>query len=348
MHHRTEQEIMKNWKTYNKPLVSICCVTYNHEKYVEKALDSFLMQNTDFSFEIVIDDDCSTDNTVELIKEYIKKYPTLMNVRLREENVGMISNITENIQRSNGDYIALCEGDDYWTDPVKLQIQLDLMMENPECYLSFHPVNEVINNELSGRVFADHGAENRIFTDIEMVRGISGPFCHTTSMVFRRKAMDPTPDFFSIVPVCDVFIQLLASLNGGALFIGRKMSAYRRGHPGSWSITMHEKDRISVDSHIKNREKHMMEYIRSLDDLGNYIDQKYRIEINKKISKRLVTLSILYLKYNRYKMFQEMIVQSHKTYKIASLPHAFVYYFRFAPHLLKTMIQLSKRISANH
>ena len=348
MHHRSEQEIMRNWKTSDKPLVSICCVTYNHEKYIEEALDSFLIQDTGFPFEIVVDDDCSTDNTAELIKKYIKKYPTLMNVRLRDKNVGMISNITENIQRSKGKYIAMCEGDDYWTDPKKLQIQVNLLMENPECYLSFHPVNEVFNDELTGRVFSDHGAKNRVFTDIEMIKGISGTFCHTTSMVFHRKVMDPIPDFFVSTPVCDHFIQILTSLHGGALFVARKMSSFRRGHSGSWSMAMLEKDRISIGSHIKNREKHLMKYIHALDDLGNFIDQKYRKEINKKISKRLVTLSILYLGNYRYNAFQEMIVESHKTYKVASIPHAIVYYFRFAPHLLSTMIRLSKRVSTNH
>jgi len=222
MHHRTEQEIMQNWKTHDKPLVSICCITYNHERYIEEALDSFLMQNTDFPFEIVVDDDCSSDNSVELIKKYIKKYPTLMSTRLREKNVGMMPNDIGNIQRAKGEYIAFCEGDDYWTDADKLQIQLDLMMENPECFLSFHPADEVMDDKLTGRAYATHEAENRVFTDIEMIRRIGASFCPTASMVIRREVMDPIPDFYTTAPVGDVFIQLLASLNGGALFIGTK------------------------------------------------------------------------------------------------------------------------------
>ena len=348
MHHRTEQEIMQNWKTQDRPLVSICYITYNHVNYIEEALDSFLMQETNFPFEIVIDDDCSPDNSAELIKKYIKKFPNIIHVRLREKNVGMVSNFTENIQRAKGKYIALCDGDDYWTDPEKLQIQLTLMMANPECCLSFHPADEVVDGELSGRVYADHGPKNRVFTDIEMIRSIGGMFCPINSVLFQKDVLDPIPSFFITAPAFDHFMQLLASLRGGALFIDRGMSIYRRGHSESWTMIMQEKDKISVDSLIENREKHMMHYIRSLNDIGNFIDQKYRKEINKKISKRLVTLSILYLENSRYKAFQEMIVESHKTYKIASLPHAIVYYFRFAPHLLRMMIQLSKRISANH
>ncbi len=346
MHHRTEQEIMKNWKTHDKPLVSICCITYNHERYIEEALDSFLMQDTDFPFEIVVDDDCSTDNSVELIKKYIKKYPALMSVRLREKNVGMMPNSMGNKQRVKGEYIAFCEGDDYWTDADKLQMQLDLMMENPECYLSFHPADEVMDDKLTGRAYATHEAENRVFTDIEMIRRIGASFCPTASMVLRREVMDPIPDFYAKAPVGDVFIQLLASLNGGALFIARKMSVYRRGHPESWTMLTYEKDNISIDSYIKNREKYITEYIKSLDAMGRLIDQKYRTEIDKKISKLWVSLSILYLGHDKYQTFQEMIVQSHQSYKIASLPHAMVYYFRFAPRLMRTITLLGKRLLA--
>ncbi len=220
------------------------------------------------------------------------------------------------------------------------------MTENPECYLSFHPADEVMDGKLTERAYAVHESENRVFTDIEMVRRIGASFCPTASMVLRREVMDPIPDFYATAPVGDVFIQLLASLNGGALFIARKMSVYRRGHPESWTMLTYEKDNISVDSYISNREKYIIEYINSLDEMGDLIDQKYRTEIDKKISRLLVSLSILYLGYDRDETFQKMIVQSHQTHKIASLPHAFVYYFRFVPHLLKTMIRLKKRLPA--
>lgn len=114
---RTEKEIMQHWEgDLETPIVSICTITYNHEKFIEEALDSFLMQETNFPFEIVVDDDCSPDATAEIIKKYMQKYPNIMNVRLREKNVGSMQNFLENMQRAKGKYIALCEGDDYWTD----------------------------------------------------------------------------------------------------------------------------------------------------------------------------------------------------------------------------------------
>ena len=128
---RTEQEIMQNWKgDIDTPVVSICSITYNHEKFIAEALDSFLMQETDFPFEIIIDDDCSLDNTADIIRKYVAKYPTIIQANFREKNVGMMQNFIANIKRARGKYIALCEGDDYWTDPMKLQKQMEFLEEN--------------------------------------------------------------------------------------------------------------------------------------------------------------------------------------------------------------------------
>jgi glycosyltransferase involved in cell wall biosynthesis len=135
---RTEEEIMQHWEgDANTPVVSVCTITYNHEDFIEEALDSFLMQETAFPFELVVDDDCSPDGTADIIRKYMEKYPNIMNVRLRDENVGFMTNFIENIQRANGKYIALCEGDDYWTDPLKLQKQVDFMENNLDVILVF-------------------------------------------------------------------------------------------------------------------------------------------------------------------------------------------------------------------
>ena len=110
-----------------KPLVSICCITYNHEHYIKDALDGFIMQKTNFSFEIVISDDCSRDNTREIIAEYRAKYPDLIRDVSPDKNLGSSENFIYVQQRAQGKYIAICEGDDYWTDPYKLQKQVDIL-----------------------------------------------------------------------------------------------------------------------------------------------------------------------------------------------------------------------------
>jgi len=143
----TEQEIMKNWEgDMNTPLVSICTITYNHEKYISEALDSFLMQETNFPFELVVDDDCSPDGTAGVIKSYIEKFPNIIKANLREKNVGMMPNFIENMQRAKGKYIALCEGDDYWTDPLKLQRQKNFLDQNKDYILCYHH-HILVNNQ---------------------------------------------------------------------------------------------------------------------------------------------------------------------------------------------------------
>lgn len=135
MFHKSQEEVIKNWQG-NQPAVSICCITYNHESYIEEALNGFLIQETNFPFEIVIHDDASTDNTARIIKKYEKKYPAIFRPIYQTENQkskyksGM--NPRFNFPRAKGKYLALCDGDDYWSDPYKLQKQVDFLEEHEE------------------------------------------------------------------------------------------------------------------------------------------------------------------------------------------------------------------------
>lgn len=129
---------MNNIKNINNetPLVSICCLTYNMEKYIRQTLESFLMQSTTFPFEIIIHDDASTDNTREIIEEYASKYPAIIKTILQEENMhsksGFNFQYTDVFPNAIGKYIAYCDGDDYWIDPLKLQKQVDYLESNPD------------------------------------------------------------------------------------------------------------------------------------------------------------------------------------------------------------------------
>src|SRR5690554_5452407 len=128
---RTQDEIIANWKgDIDKPVVSICCITYNHEHYIEDALKGFLIQETDFPFEILIHDDASTDRTAEIIREYEARYPRLIKPIYQTENKysqGIKISPTYNFPRAKGEYIAMCEGDDYWIDEHKIKKQYELI-----------------------------------------------------------------------------------------------------------------------------------------------------------------------------------------------------------------------------
>lgn len=132
---RTENEITKNWGSNSEIMVSITCTAFNHEHFIEDAIKGFLMQETDFPFEIVINDDASTDKTADIIKRYSKKYPRLFNSIFQEENQysknkDPFKDIIMPVIR--GKYIAICEGDDYWTHKHKLQEQVDFLEKHPE------------------------------------------------------------------------------------------------------------------------------------------------------------------------------------------------------------------------
>ena len=124
--------------------VSILSLAHNHEKYIRKALDGFVMQKTNFPFEVLIYDDASTDTTADIIQEYADKYPDIVKPLFEKENqFSRGENVSKkyNWPRVQGEYVALCEGDDYWTDENKLQKQVDFLDSHPDCSLCFHPVS---------------------------------------------------------------------------------------------------------------------------------------------------------------------------------------------------------------
>jgi len=226
---------------YNiEPLVSIICITYNHEKFIEEAIKGFLKQETDFSFEIIIQDDASTDRTAEIIREYEKKYPDRIKTIYNIEN--QYSKCPSSIdfpplKASKGKYIAYCEGDDYWIDPLKLQKQIAEMNKHPECQISFHPAIEKWEDGSSkDKILNLHSKKNKIFTIEEVILG-GGDFMPTASIVFNASVIPRLISFFEIAKetqTTDYYIQILGSEIGGALYLTDVMSVYRKCS-NSWS-----------------------------------------------------------------------------------------------------------------
>lgn len=212
--------------------VSICMITYNHENYIKQAIDSVLMQETDFDFELVISNDNSPDNTEKVIQEIIATHPKAHCIRYikREPNLGMLNNSRETLKECKGEFIAICEGDDYWTDPKKLQKQVDFLSKNKEYAISFHKVNLL---EPDGSIIDDNiTILPKKYKTIEDLAK-SGNYMHTPSIMFRNVGFT-YPEQYEVTPAGDFFKQMLIAEYGNIHYIDEVMAVYRNG-VGVWS-----------------------------------------------------------------------------------------------------------------
>lgn len=221
-------------------LVSIWCITYNHEKYIKDAIEGFLMQKTNFKYEIVIHDDASTDKTAEIIREYENKYPDLIHAIYEKENK-FSKNLTGFkwvndilIQNCKGKYIAACEGDDYWIDCYKLQIQVEYMQSYSQCSMCVH--NGIKWNSQDGTLNVIDPYDGNYEKDLSAEEVIMQYKGHppTASMLYRKELME-MPDFFNRAPVGDYTKQLYYLTKGKIHYSSRIMSVYRWCGNGSYT-----------------------------------------------------------------------------------------------------------------
>ena len=234
-------------------LVSINCTTYNHEKYIKDSIEGFLMQKTNFTYEILIGEDCSTDQTKQIVEEYVEKYPNLIRMITSEQNVGARLNSQRLIEASKGKYIAECEGDDYWIDPYKLQKQVDYMESNEDCTFCFHNANIIkankkIEQQSKSMLLSQRkdrfGEEKENFSAGELA--VLG-FIPTASFFYPRRLMVSPPEWYFTAIVGDNSIKLLTTSHGYAHYIDEIMSVYRVNVKNSimtnWRNENHDKEK---------------------------------------------------------------------------------------------------------
>lgn len=318
-------------------LVAIEIITYNHERFLAKALDSVLMQEVGFKYEIIVGEDCSTDNTRQILLEYKEKHPDKFRLLLHDKNVGMRKNaeaVSALSAESNSKYIAVLEGDDYWIDPQKLQIQIDAMEEYPDCYISFHAAEMRFGEDDHGKVVGKHCDGNRLFSTSEVILG-GGGFSPSTSVIYRRDLVATLPDLYYEVPAGDYFLQMLGSLHGGFLYIDRVMSVYRQGMEGSWNSFM--KDR-------RKRERFAEGSLKGLNDINLFLDEKYDDEIRQRIANLDYEMAIFYLNGGLYKEFKENMEKAHGSDKLDSKAFLIDHKLRHLPRALLFLRSLKKHL----
>ena len=248
-------------------LVSVVSNVFNQEQYIRDTLEGFVLQKTDFPFEVLIHDDCSTDGTPEIIREYARKYPDLIKPVFERKNQYSQGVYIENAfqyPRAQGEFIAECEGDDYWTDPYKLQKQVDAMRAHPEVDISAHAAKVEINGEIKETFAPEHTGD--IIPVEDVIRG-GGGFVPTCSLMYRAELIRDIPEFH-LNSGLDYSIQILGSLRGGMLFLDDCMAVYRYMSQGSWTESMHG----NREKKIKNADR----MLRMLTELDAYTEGRYK------------------------------------------------------------------------
>jgi glycosyltransferase involved in cell wall biosynthesis len=229
------------WPENTVPVVSIFCLTYNHGKFIREAIEGFLMQETTFPVEILIHDDASNDGTQKIIKDYQKCYPNQMHTVFQKENQYSKNNLRhfEFFDKCNGDFIALCEGDDYWTEKNKLQKQVEYLKSNPNCSGCFH--NHIEIDALGGQLKNPKTIFKNRYTQLDCIQSLMSSY-HTASLVFRKKSLYPLEEWYQKAPY-DFFLDLLITRTGTIDFISINASAYRQHDGGIWS-SLKRRDQI--------------------------------------------------------------------------------------------------------
>lgn len=305
---------MQNSNDINQLMVSVVIISYNHETYIEKCIENVLNQTTNFDFEIIISNDCSKDNTDSVIRDVIKKNNNPSNIRYynQENNLGMVNNTVFVFKQSKGKYIAICDGDDYWTDSLKLQKQVDFMEANNEIVFSFHGAKTLDNNSNFNTYPKNKLFKNKqiVPKDVFISRGAA--YSCTSSIMFQSQLIHILPNYFTNCFVNDFPLALLAISNGEIGYLEDEMTVYRTMADNSWSA-IKDKDMIFKEKKFENT---MM----TLRDFDEFTNHKYHTLLDN--LKSLCSYQLLHsyfsvvkskkVRFDKYKYYRKKLNLEHR------------------------------------
>jgi len=263
--------------------VSVSIVTFNHEKFIAQAIDSVLMQKTDFDYEIIIGEDESEDNTRTIVKDYKSRYQDKIRLFLNNRKkliyingrpTGRL-NLINNLRHAQGEYVALLEGDDYWTDPYKLQKQVDFLDSNPDFSICFHNAYRLNELDECQLMLGSYLCTENQKTVSNLEDIMTNNFIPTLTVMYRNKLFDDFPEWYLHVPFGDWPLHILNAQFGKIGYLNETMAVYRM-HPGGATA--------SIFGNKEKYIKHISEIIQTYEILKPYLGPKYLNLIRHRIS----------------------------------------------------------------
>lgn len=255
--------------------VSVICTTYNQEKYIRDALEGMLKQKADFKFEILVHDDASNDGTAEIVETFRRKYPELIFPIYQSENQyskGINIGKEYLFPLVRGKYTAICEGDDFWTDPYKLQKQYNILERHPEIDMCAHG-SKVISAATGKTIGFTRPAQEECVLGVEQFIHPHGMRVVDTATLFWRSSLnDYWPDFRLAMPM-DTTLRICGALKGGIYYLPEVMSVYRWLSVGSWTSNLNKEKHIQL-----NKQRNTMLTLLDSETKGAY---KEIIEMEK-------------------------------------------------------------------
>jgi len=261
-----------------KPIVSINTITYNHAPYIRQCIEAILMQKTSFPIELVIGEDCSTDGTREIVLDYAQKYPEIIRVITSDSNVGAKENAKRTNYACRGEYIAFCEGDDCWIDPLKLQKQYDAAKKYNAVMVTHNTIVLKIRDAGGFGVSLELYEEKSGYLEPENIISLKSNI-HTSSFFILADILRNLPDWFYQAPVYDIPCKMIAASLGQVYYLHEVMSLYRRGISGSWTVG-EKNDREREDSTHSHFVRDYLEMYKNFDD---HTEHMYHSTIRERI-----------------------------------------------------------------
>lgn len=295
---------------WTQPVITFLCTTYNQEDYIEQAIIGFLEQKTSFPYEILIHDDASTDGTKAIVESYRLRYPQIIRCIYQTENQysqGISPLLTTGVE-CRGNYVALCEGDDYWINENKIENQFEVMMSDDAISMVVSPGKIERDGKILSSAHCYHGSEIRSFTAQEIL-SIDSQFAPTASYLLKRDYLIRSKDIFKKAPIGDLFAELYCAVNGKVVYYPEVGSVYRQAAKGSWTVRL-------AESNVEGRLKLASSLERTIEN-SRKVKGFEDLDWSVKLAATYYTIAGAYLKMREFNKFRRAIEKSYNYAHIA-------------------------------